>query len=163
MELAFEEKKMPYLSLVARQVLYQEETAESIVPDSSPDMARIVDCSGRVLLRSKDCRDGSVTISGGVQAEILYQAEEESGLRSLHVYLPFSVRVENPDLTGSAYVQCDCRIRSIDGRMLNPRKAMVRVNLAAPWWHLSRPNSPSGLCRRTVACRSNERQFHCFL
>ncbi len=129
MELAFEEKKMPYLSLVARQVLYQEETAESIVPDSSPDMARIVDCSGRVLLRSKDCRDGSVTISGGVQAEILYQAEEESGLRSLHVYLPFSVRVENPDLTGSAYVQCDCRIRSIDGRMLNPRKAMVRVNL----------------------------------
>lgn len=92
MELAFEEKKMPYLSLVARQVLYQEETAESIVPDSSPDMARIVDCSGRVLLRSKDCRDGSVTISGGVQAEILYQAEEESGLRSLHVYLPFSVR-----------------------------------------------------------------------
>lgn len=99
------------------------------MPDSSPDMARIVDCSGRVLLRSKDCRDGSVTISGGVQAEILYQAEEESGLRSLHVYLPFSVRVENPDLTGSAYVQCDCRIRSIDGRMLNPRKAMVRVNL----------------------------------
>lgn len=129
MELAFEEKKMPYLSPVVRQVLYQEETAESIVPDSSPDMARIVDCSGRVLLRSKDCRDGSATISGGVQAEILYQAEEENGLRSLHVYLPFSARVENTELTGSASVLCDCRIRSIDARMLNSRKAMVRVNL----------------------------------
>ena len=151
MELAFEEKKMPYLSLVARQVLYQEETAESIVPDSSPDMARIVDCSGRVLLRSKDCRDGSVTISGGVQAEILYQAEEESGLRSLHVYLPFSVRVENPDLTGSAYVQCDCRIRSIDGRMLNPRKAMVRVNLGCAVVFMGMPvERLVRLLRRTV-------------
>lgn len=130
MELAFEEKKMPYLAPVAHQVLTQEETAESIVPDSCPDMERIVECTGRVLLRSKDCREGSVTVTGGIQAQILFQAEGENILRVLETYLPFSIRLENAALTGDAAVLCQCRIRSIDGRMQNPRKAMARVQVA---------------------------------
>ena len=38
--------------------LTQEETAETIVPDYCPDIARIIETDGRVFLHSRELRDG---------------------------------------------------------------------------------------------------------
>lgn len=68
MELAFEEKKMPYLSLVARQVLYQEETAESIGAGQQSGHGENCRLFRPGAASQQGLPDGSVTISGGVQA-----------------------------------------------------------------------------------------------
>jgi len=129
MELAFQTSKLPFLRCVLQEVRTQEETAETIVPDTYPDIASIVDAYAVPIIHGKDCRDGSVTISGGIKGGILYQPEDGSAPRSLDFYLPFLVKLEHPALTERAQVNCTVSVCSADGRIVNSRKAMLRVSL----------------------------------
>lgn len=129
MELAFQTNPLHFLRRSAQEIRYQEETAETIVPDSYPDIASIADCHACAILRGKDCRDGSVVISGAIKAEVLYNPEDGSYPRHLEFYIPYTVKFENAALTERAQVQCTTRIRSVDARMINSRKAMLRANL----------------------------------
>ena len=53
MELAFEKNAVDHLQKLVCQVASQEETAETVVPDSLPDVGRIVGCWGVPVIRSK--------------------------------------------------------------------------------------------------------------
>ena len=55
--------------------LTQEETAETIVPDYCPDIARNIETTGRVFLHSRELRDGRGTVSGTVRVTVLYTPE----------------------------------------------------------------------------------------
>ena len=129
MELGFQSQTYHFLRNVVRDTRFQEETAEIIVPDSYPDIAAIADSCADAVLRGKDCRDGSMTVAGGVKGVILYIPEDQTYPRKLEVYIPFTVKFDHPALTASAQVICSVRIRSVDARMINSRKAMLRVNL----------------------------------
>lgn len=129
MELTFQTSPLSFLRRTVQEVRYQEETAETIVPDSEPDMAAVTGCHAAVMLRGKDCREGSVILSGGVKALALYTPEDGTEPRCLEFYIPFTMKVENPALTERSQVQCGLTVRSVDGRMINSRKAMVRVSL----------------------------------
>ena len=129
MEIAFQTSRMPFLKRILQEVRNQEETAETIVPDSYPDIASIADSYAVAIIRGKDCRDGSITISGGIKGGIVYVPEDQSWPRTLEFYIPFTMKLEHADLTERAHVICSARVRSVDGRMINSRKAMLRVNL----------------------------------
>lgn len=129
MELAFQTSPLHFLRTAVQEVRFQEETAESIVPDSYPDIAAIADCYADAILRGKDCRDGSVTIAIGIKGCIFYTPEDGTYPRKLELYLPVSMKLENPALSSHSQVLCSLRVRSADARMINSRKAMLRVNL----------------------------------
>ena len=129
MDLSFQTTPLRFLKRIAREVCYQEETADTIVPDSFPDISAITDCYANAVLRGKDCRSGSVILSGGIKAAILYHQDEDTTPRKLELYIPFTTKFENPELREHAQVICTVRIRSVDARMINSRKAMLRVNL----------------------------------
>lgn len=129
MELLFETKSAEFLREVIYDTISQEETAETIVPDSYPDVERILDSFGSVVLRGKDYRTGGVSISGGIHAGVIYGPEDHSAPRALHFYIPFTIKVEDDALTENTRVCVDCRVRSVDARIMNSRKVMVRVNL----------------------------------
>ena len=129
MELLFETKNVDFLQEVLYAAISQEETGETIVPDSCPDVERILDTWGSVVLRGKDFRSGSLSISGGIQAGVIYAPEDGSAPRTLHLYIPFTIRMEAPELTEHAHAIVDCRLRSLDARILNSRKVMVRAAL----------------------------------
>lgn len=129
MELAFMPKPMRYLKPVLWDRQTKEETAQTIVPDSCPDVGRIVACHAVAVMRTKELRQGSAAVSGGIRAGVTYVAEGENAPRTLEVYLPFSVQTDCPQLTENGLLQCCCRVRSADARMVNSRKIMVRVNL----------------------------------
>ena len=105
-----------------------ETMRENIVPDSCGDIARIVDTTGTVCLTGREMTgDGRFCASGNVEVSVLYIPEKEEGLRSLHFQLPFQCYGEgqgdgeNLDICGE--------LRSIDTRILNPRKVLTRANL----------------------------------
>ena len=85
----------------------REETTETIVPDYLPDIARIVDASGCLFLRSREIADGKAQVSGTIRMTLLYVAEDTQGM--------------NCCLEGRL---CSCEVR-----MLNPRKIFTRVNV----------------------------------
>ena len=62
-------------------VLTQEETAETIVPDYCPDIARIIETDGKVYLHSRELRDGKAELSGTVRVTVLYTPDGEGGVR----------------------------------------------------------------------------------
>lgn len=100
MELVFEAQSIDYLRPVFTKAAAQEQTQELIVPDSYPD------CGGLYLRRvrgdaGKEARDGSVVVTGGVRAGLLYVPEDGTEPRALSCYLPYSIRVDDPAATAA--------------------------------------------------------------
>lgn len=126
----FERDTIISYDTVAEVTLCQEETLESIVPDACPDILRIVDVCGQATLTGKQAREGVAQVTGMVRACILYQPEGGGGLRKMEVGLPFTCQAEAPGLTERGTVLADPRLRCAEARVLNPRKVLLRVDLA---------------------------------
>lgn len=134
MELQFAPKTMHYLQCVHYQCGTQEETLELIVPDSFPDAEKTLCSSALVVLRGKECSQTGASANGGVRANVLYMAAEETQPRSLEAYLPFTIKVDVQKLCDDGDVNFAVNVRSVDVRMLNSRKLLLRVNLC---WTMS--------------------------
>lgn len=99
------------------------------MPDYLPDIARIVDASGCLFLRSREIADGKAQVSGTVRMTLLYVAEDAQGMKSFEYTLPLDETIEGRALSGSADSCLDGRLCSCEVRMLNPRKVFTRVNV----------------------------------
>ena len=130
MELEFDRDIIRSYDTVADLTLCQEETLESIVPDACPDIERIIDVCGQAVLSGKQAGSGMASVSGMVRASVLYQPEDAPGLRRIELGLPFTCQVEAPGLTEQGIVLAAPRLRSAEARALNPRKVLLRVDLA---------------------------------
>ena len=106
-----------------------EETAETIVPDYLPDIGRIVDSCGCLLLRSREISDGRVSVSGLVRMTLLYAPEDGQGLKSFEYTLPLEYSMEGRLAEGAADTCLEGRLSSCEVRMLNPRKIFTRVGV----------------------------------
>lgn len=130
MELEFDREVTHCYEVVSSGTVCQEETLETIVPDACPDMLRIVAVCTQATLNGKQAREGLAEVSGSVRAVVLYQPEEGGGLRRLEAALPFTSQMEAPGLTPQGTVYACARVRGAEARALNPRKVLLRVDLA---------------------------------
>ena len=130
MELELKKECLDTYELGEPQTLTQEETAETIVPDYCPDIARIISAEGVVCLHGGTEQDG---VTGTVRVTVLYTPENESGVRALEFAMPFSAQGEG--LAGCAHVVVYTEIELLESRMLNPRKIFTRCKLVT---HLAR-------------------------
>lgn len=158
MELSFHDQRVSYLAQTRYDNLYQEQTEEMTVPETMPEIARIVDCSGMVIVQNKSLDTGSISVSGGIQACVLYVPEGDSpALSRIEVFLPFTVTKKVPVPENSTLFYWGW-LRSIDARFINSRKVLVRANLGseltvlspAEWTLKQLERCPAGL-----ACRTN--------
>lgn len=139
MELEFDRDVMEGYQVIADDTICQEETMEAIVPDACPDILHITAVCGQAFLNQRQAREGLAWASGAVRAVVLYRPEEGGGLRRMEVALPFSAQMEAPGLTEEGAVHACVRIRSAEARALNPRKVLVRAEVAVeltafqPW------------------------------
>lgn len=119
-----------YQRQVARQTVYREESAESIVPDTLPDIARIVDTTGTACIRDWELGTDEVIVKCTVRTSVLYMAEDDRKLYKLEMPVSFTQRVELRGAEPSCDLLCSCALVSADARAVNPRKVSVRVNTA---------------------------------
>lgn len=109
--------------------LTQEETAETIVPDYCPDIARIVKTDGTVYLHSRELRDGKAEVSGTLRVNVLYTPDGEKGLRTLGFTIPFTAESERGSFPQGRHLTAETEVASLETRMLNPRKVFTRCKL----------------------------------
>lgn len=160
MELEFERDTIICYDTAADVTLCQEETLEAIVPDACPDILRIVDVCGQAFLSGKQAREGAATVSGVVRAVVLYQPEGGAGLRRMEVSLPFTCQAEAPGFTDRGIVLASPRLRRAEARVLNPRKVLLRVDLAVDVTACQPAEQP--ICQGVLADENNalcQRQF----
>ena len=129
MELELKKAELTAYETGGEVVLTQEETAETIVPDYCPDIARIIETTGAVYLHSRDLRDGKGEISGTVRVTVLYTPEAEGGIRALEFSMPFRCEAEHPLLHGCQYMHAETETELLETRMLNPRKIFTRCKM----------------------------------
>lgn len=130
MDVNFQEQVFRYLSENTYDAVYQEEVSELYLPESLPQIERVIDCSATVCMQSKDAGSGSVTVSGVIKACVVYQPEEGT-LQKAEKELPFTVRKELPEAEGQQTVFYQGWIKRIDARMLGGRKMLLRANLGS--------------------------------
>lgn len=124
MELELKKECLDTYEAEEPQMLTQEETAETIVPDYCPDIARIISAEGTVYLHGGAEQEG---LSGTVGVTVLYTPENETGVRTLEFAMPFAVQGEG--LADCAHVTAEAEIELLESRMLNPRKIFTRCRL----------------------------------
>lgn len=130
MDLEFNKNTIEYLKCAAQSIQRREETGETIVPDSFPDISSIEYVFADTTVRDKECKNGSITISGGIKGGIIYCAEDFDALHKLDFYLPYSIKFENTTITENSQTICTVKVQSVDGRIINSRKAMLRVEIS---------------------------------
>ena len=115
--------------LVYRSVFTQEASAESVVPDTMPDIVRILDADAAVYLRSKSVDTGRVTLEGNIFGTVLYVGEETVQPLKLELSIPFSFTQEDAGLTDTDQLLANLRLNTAEPRIMNPRKILLRADV----------------------------------
>lgn len=124
-----------------------EEASETVVPDTMPDVERILCAEGMVMIRSKEVTNERVNVSAVVGATVLYAPEGGEGVCTLGASIPIVVDVDAPGVTEDSSAVASLTLANVEARMLNPRKLLVRavVNVEIECYNRSELSVTTGL------------------
>ncbi|MBR5021965.1 MAG: DUF3794 domain-containing protein [Oscillospiraceae bacterium] len=125
----FDRISVPYLQKLTDQLRTQEQTLEVRLPDGMPDIGRVLGAWGQVIVRSKEWGSGTMSLSCGVMAWVLYMPEEGDCVQSVEAWLPFNVKWDLPETRYDGKILASCLLKNVDARSTSARKLMVRANL----------------------------------
>lgn len=128
MELTLKKETYKYSKEIYRGRTIKEESVEMIVPNSKPDILRLLGTSATVFLRSKEALDGKISITGAAETAVLYLPEDGGAVQKLTVEIPFSAEVPCPGAGSDTTLAVTLRLASAECKVLNPRKVLVRVS-----------------------------------
>ncbi len=128
MQLQFSKKTLPYLRRAVWEAKNEEHTQEVKLSDSLPDISRILGTWGQPLIRSKEWRGSSMSVSGGIMVWILY-APEEGEHQCVETWIPFQTQWDFPQTQYDAAMRISCHLKGIDARSVSARKMIVRAVL----------------------------------
>ena len=120
--ICYYEKKLAHISAAT-------ESADSIVPDTFPDIGRIVCAYGTAVIKDQTPQNDRLLVSGTVQTTVLYEPENGGKLRRLSVPVTFAHIAECEGLTAESICSTVCRIAAVDAEAMNSRKVSVSVQL----------------------------------
>ena len=131
MELQFIKTSCRCLNRAAREVKNEELTQELKLSDGMPDIGRVLATWGQVIVRSKEWRAGTASVSGGVMIWVLYAPEDGSDARCVDTWIPFSLKWDVSDADREGNIRVMPLLRFADSRALSARKMMVRAGIGA--------------------------------
>ncbi len=101
-------------------------SADSVVPDTCPDLHAVQRSWCGLRYKSKEPWEGGLRVNGEAQIALLCRAEDEKSLFLLHITRPFSQEFE---IGAEEETQLSLRLRAMECRMPNPRKVSVTLEL----------------------------------
>lgn len=129
MEIAFHKAEFPCLAAAVNEVQNSEQTQELRLPDGMPDVGKVLCAWGQTILRGKEWRSDSLTVSGGMLIWVLYTPENGSEPRIVDGWLPFQMRWTLPPDTLEGSIRVSALTRFADARSVSPRKLMLRAGI----------------------------------
>lgn len=121
--------------VAATVTLYEnflEEKCESdlLIPDYYPSAEKIIQCSATPFITRKEVEGDRLILEGNCRICVIYQGEEESGIRSLNETVVFNESLLLKEVGENPWVQIVVRSSGVSCRLLNPRKISVRANVS---------------------------------
>ena len=94
MELSMKRSGIACCEKVFEYVMPVEQAAETVVPDTMPDVERILCADGIVIIRSKEVNEGRVNVSAGVAATVVYAPEGGGKPLSINAVVPVELELD---------------------------------------------------------------------
>lgn len=129
MELPFEKRVSRFWQQKLYTPVTKEETQEYRLPESMPDIGRVIAAWGQVVLRGKEWRSNHIGLTGGVMVWVLYDAEDGSGAKRVESWLPFNARVEHSQAGPDGVIRAESVLCGVDARSISSRKLMLRCQI----------------------------------
>ena len=98
MEMMPGEGRTDRLAVVFGACVPKEFSTESVVPDTMPDIDRILDAETAIYIRSKTLDDGEITLDGVISAVILYSSAEDDAVQKIDISVPVSIECRDGDI-----------------------------------------------------------------
>ncbi|MFR3788018.1 MAG: SPOCS domain-containing protein [Agathobaculum desmolans] len=105
------------------------ESADTIVPDTFPDVSRIICAYGTISVKDQTPQSGRLLLSGIVQTTVLYEPENGGSPRLLTIPVSFAHIEECDGLETDTVCSVACRPAVIEATAVNSRKVNVSVQL----------------------------------
>jgi len=105
------------------------ESTDAIVPDTFPDIGRVVCSYGSAAIKDQTPQNGRLLVSGTVKATILYQPETDHGVRRLSIPISFAHIEECDSVDADTICFVTCRVSAVEAAPVNSRKLSVTVQL----------------------------------
>ena len=127
MELELYKEKIEGMNLIFETQVTQEEVCEAIIPDSQPDILKVMETSVNVLLKSKEAEQGRAIVKGVLQSTVIYAAEDDNFYK-VEIPIPYTVIANCHDINDDYAVLAVTDILSADAFISNSRKIVVKAN-----------------------------------
>ncbi len=99
---------------------------ETIVPDTKPDLLKVLQMDAEAKISSCDVSDGKITVSGMVEYKILYVPESTKGICNLEATAAFSHTEEVTTATADMYCYGEVDVEHIEFNPINSRKLSIK-------------------------------------
>ena len=129
MEIKFHSMETEVFRESCRQTKRVQESAESVVPDTDDDIARIAAVQTWLLLKSKDVSARGVFLSAEACACVLYIAEGLQKVSFVKLCKPFTLEFELPESEQTPEAQVSLSILASEARIVNPRKLSISFDI----------------------------------
>ena len=131
MEVNLKREAIQYCTPVYSDTLIREESLETVVSDTLPDIARILDADAAVYLRTKTLQQGKVRIEGSIRGTVLYIGEDSERLQKIETELPVTFTADADGTEDADVLAANVCVSSVDAKLLNPRKILFRASVCA--------------------------------
>ncbi len=128
--------KLRYKSLTVWEKVWsarrsRTDTTESVVPDSMPDILRILDADAMVFLREKSVETDRLILSGEIGGTVLFLGEDADRVQKLELRMPFDWAEAGEGIQPGDRAVVRIRVMKAEARALNPRKISLQVESSA--------------------------------
>lgn len=120
-----------FKELIAEKKSVFSEMVDTIIPDTYPDIFRIVAVDGAAFLKDESVQKDRVLLSGGVKVVLVYEAEEGNTLYKLPVSISFAHIEEIRGIDNDSIINSCVSIITTDTKIINSRKVMINVSMLA--------------------------------
>ena len=104
---------------------------DSIVPDTKPDILKVLQIDASVCILSRGVSDGKYTLGGNLVYNVLYVPESAKGVCSLSVTHPFSHTQIFADAKEGMFVSVSAETSHIEYNLVNSRKIALKSVVSA--------------------------------
>ena len=130
MKINIKNETLPLCSGICRTKNNFVTECDVIVPDSKPDILRVLQMSARPRITACETRAGHVIVSGTIGYDILYLADdEEKCVKSITSSCEFSTLIRDSNISEAMLTFSDIDVRELNCTVANCRKLSLRISL----------------------------------
>ncbi len=109
------------------QILWLEQ--DILVPDSKPDVMKIVQVEAVPYIANTDIYDGGIKVSGEITYYIIYRSMDENKTRGITATYPFTQNINAPEVKKNMRENVKIAVRNIVYSLPNERKIGIKIEL----------------------------------